>query len=362
MLADPGYHLFQHLYFYPFILNFLFITALFLFSKLLKSYETRFFYGSVFILASVTNMRSLFHPIWALLCCFLLLLLLSILHGKDRILRCRHTWIASLLFIVLLIAWPLKNLLLFDTFTFSTWTGYNLSHRIPVNSQKIERYLHKGIVSDQTKRRIEKFAERFGQDQITLLSEATKFGGARNWNHYVFVETNKPLAEKAIQWRVSNPKAWIGNILLNYTKWTRATYIFPYDGEIQGPRNPVYLTYAEVYRDLFFADMQMRWLFQAWDENHSVTLFGAVVLPCLVLLVLLTLFTDWIKASRGLSINTCMLLIASFIFAWNLIVPCLTDGIEGNRMRFSVTPCLLVMTTIVTKKISERAQLSLGKR
>jgi uncharacterized membrane protein YqjE len=356
MLSDPGYHFFQHRYFYPFILHFLLIVVMFFIGKVLRTCKFLFLYGSIAAIALISNTSSLFHPVWAVLYYLLLLYLLSILHGPDRILRRKQTLIASLIFITLLIAWPLKNLFVFNTFSFSSWTGFNLSRETPVQSNTLSAYLAWGEVSDQTKANIKSFAIQFGEDQIKLLTQPTKSDGSRNWNHYVFIETNDYLAKEAIQWRISHPNAWIATALANYGKWTRPTYVHPYTDEIRGPTNTMYVKYTQAHRQLFFADVG-RYLEALYPGviNGPITLFGTVTLPSLTVLTFLVFLVRWRYVPRRLSVETSMLILAGIVVAWVLIVPSLTDGIEGNRMRFCVTPCLLVMTVVVVKEVSDYA-------
>ena len=69
-------------------------------------------------------------------------------------------------------------------------------------------------------------------------------------------------------------------------------------------------------------------------------------MPCLTVLAFLVFLAGWRDVPRRLSVETSMLLLAGIVVAWVLIVPCLTDGVEGNRMRFCVTPCLLVINRV----------------
>jgi hypothetical protein len=40
-------------------------------------------------------------------------------------------------------------------------------------------------------------------------------------------------------------------------------------------------------------------------------------------------------------------LLAAAALLWVLVVPCLTDGTEGNRMRYAVSPCVLLLAAWV---------------
>ena len=53
------------------------------------------------------------------------------------------------------------------------------------------------------------------------------------------------------------------------------------------------------------------------------------------------------------------LLVVTLVFfaalLWVLAVPCLTDGTEGNRMRYPVSPCVLLMTAWTAAEVRRRA-------
>ena len=350
MLADPGYHLYQHLFFYPFLLHALMIGGLFLFNRLLATGRPRFLYGSVAVLAAVTNTRSLFPPVWAG-ACLLLLLVLNRRRQPDPPRRPGHGWIAASVLVLLLAAWPMKNRVLFDTFTFSTWSGINLQAGTPVRSEALDQFFADGTVPDQTRRNLQAFADRFGDDRIGVLSSPTKMGGAVNWNHYVFVDTARPLARAAARWKIAHPVRTMMSFLRNYIWWTQPSYVSPYTGRIGGPETGAYAAYARLHRAVFFADLRALLPMprdHVWD--CPITLFGAVVLPGLAGLSLAALRRAWRTRPEGLARELRLLLLAGFTSLWALALPCLTDGIEGNRMRFCVTPCLLVLWAVVTAR------------
>jgi len=43
---------------------------------------------------------------------------------------------------------------------------------------------------------------------------------------------------------------------------------------------------------------------------------------------------------------------------WTLVLPCLTDGHEGNRMRFAVSPYLIVLTMMLFRDLGQRRQMA----
>ena len=355
MLLDPGFHFFQHVFFYPFIIHFQVVAMLFLATRALIRGDGRYFAGAVWLSAAISNTRSLFHPIWALIFFLLLMALVAILHGRAAVVRGKTTLVTASIFLVLLFAWPLKNAMLFGSFSFSTWSGVNLSRGTPVRSITLDDYLRHGTVAPEVGSGIERFSARFGDRQIHILERATRRNGSRNWHHYTFVETENDLARDALEYRWANPDWWLLKTAINYSRWTRASFVQPYTEKIRGPKNDAYRAYAGGYRSLLFADVRpvLKPLFDvvlagapsARERLLSKrwTLFGTAGLPAL-LAVSFVLVGRGLR--RGASAETGALILALFIAVWNLALVCLTDGAEGNRMRFSVTPCLIVLGSV----------------
>ncbi len=367
MLLDPGFHVFQHVFFYPFILHFMITATLFLACKAMHGGDFRYVAGAALASALIPNTRTLFHPAWALAFCLLLIVLVVNIHGYGAVLRGKAKLITAAAFLILLFAWPLKNTLLFDTFSFSTWSGINLSRGTPVRSSMLDSYLRLGAVSPEVESRIATFSDRFGDRQLHILAQPTKRSGRRNWHHYTFIETEAELVREAVRYRLDNPEWWLTKTLVNYSRWTRASFVQPYTGEIRGPQKDVYRAYAGLYRSLFFADVRP-YLRPGSDTEPSAasglhppkrwTLFGTLGLPVLMAVTLVLIGRD---IRSGISAQTGALILAVFILGWHLLVVCLTDGAEGNRMRFSVTPCLLVLGAVALARAGAHLRLAAAR-
>ena len=351
MLADPGYHIFQNKFFYPFIIHFILIVAIFAFNKLIRTQKLHYLYATLFPLALLSNTQSLFHPLWALITFAIIIYILSTTHGAGKLGRNKHVWGSAIMFIVLLFAWPTKNLILFDKFTYTSWEGYNLARGTPVKSDTLNNYLNYGIVPKEVKTALNKFERRFGAEQIQLLAGTIKSDGTRNWNNYVLIDTDNRLTEEALKWRIENPEAWFKIFVTNYLHWTRATYRQSYTDKILGPtNNRIYLHYARIHSALFFSEIHLPDKFNPDPSSgQTITIFGAVTLPIILALLVFVMAREWVTSRRHISADMATLALTSFIFLWDFFIPCLTDGAEGNRMRFYVTPCLIIMTVIIGK-------------
>ena len=151
MLADPGYHVFQNKFFYPFIIHFFVIVTIFAFHKLISTKKLRYLYATLVAIALLSNTQSLFHPLWSKLSFVMIIYILSTKRGFDGLSRNKHVWGSTIIFLFLLFAWPTKNLILFDNFTYTTWEGYNLARGTPVKSDTLIEYLAHGQIPEKVK-------------------------------------------------------------------------------------------------------------------------------------------------------------------------------------------------------------------
>ena len=181
-----------------------------------------------------------------------------------------------------------------------------------------------------------------------------------------------------MHYRVTHRRWWFESGLVNYRKWTRATFVQPYSERIRGSWDGWYLRFARVVRATFFPDMGGLLRRMAGrpepdgSEQHPAvlsgrwTLYGLLVFPGLLLLVVLMIARDlaglrprrrgphrWpgnpaspVQLGRGFGSATGLSILCLFTIGWHLVAVCLTDGAEGNRMRFGVSLCFLVLTVL----------------
>ncbi|MBN2056570.1 hypothetical protein JW905_16715 [bacterium] len=361
LLADPGFHFFMHLYFYPFILLVL-LLALLKASAIALSVRST---GSLALVAaclvSVCLTRTLFHPLWALLYFMLLCAGVRALGRSASVPSWRRMAVLTGCLVLILCLWPMKNLLLFDRFIMTSWSGFNLSRSTPERSEVLEAYLVDGTVDEITRSALERFARRHGDTALEVIASPLKSNGTRNWNHYLFLTTDRELARRALGWLITNPGAWLRSGVVNYFRWTRATYTHPYYGGIRGPSTRLHAGYAGMHRRLLFADIRplisaCRRLcggivvpleFEADDPNR-ITLFGVLVFP---LLMLISFVTTLRRLRRTGGVIDYLALLAWLTIGWVLTVPCLTDGMEGNRMRFCCTPYILWLSLTMLHRL-----------
>ena len=76
------------------------------------------------------------------------------------------------------------------------------------------------------------------------------------------------------------------------------------------------------------------------------TFFGVIAFPLVTGVGLVMIF----GSLRRRSLEGCVLALALFILLWSLAVPCATNGVEGNRMRFATVPLFLIIFVHVVSR------------
>lgn len=356
LLADPGFYFFGHTLFYPFLLQFLMVALLWASTNYLAS--GRQLSLVILLLVAVVLTRSLFHPLWALS----LLLLLAVLRGWLAGRSARHIARRLLVPLVVLAAalslWPLKNYLLFGHFSYSSWTGFNLAKNLPVSNRTFQNYMTWGEVSRQTRAALSTFTGRFG-DAARVIAAPRKTGGARNWNHLVMLEVDQALVREGIAWRTRNPGKWMARVGFHYHCWSLPTYFNPYDLESMLPRQTGIRQYESVYSALLYADLRPRGktttgVGKKKKMRVPFSIFGVAAVPLLLLAAAYLMVRDL----RRKKLCGAVLAVSLFCTLWVLVIPCLTDGNEGNRMRFSVGPLMIVMLCSALNRLCNRVARS----
>lgn len=367
-LTNPAYYFFQHMYFYPFILHFLLIFLLRTVIVVIETENQGTLILSAIILAFICNTRSLFHPVWAISIYTLTIATLYLIQRGQKVFKIKSIIYPTLVLGIFLFIWPLKNYFLFQEFTFSTWGGYNLARSTSVHSDQLYEYLSTGKIPKEIAQEIIEFQQKhdFADEAVFVIAKAEKTDGSRNWNHFILTKINKSLKNKALRSKLTDPKQWLTSSLSNYLAWTRPSYVHPYTGKIRGPKKNIYIKYAQLYSKLFFYDFRPFLeknisilsdynLFYLRNTPLPFTVFGILIFPSIMLISLIISIG---KLRKKQYFEFAILMIPWFTLFWLVLVPSLTDGIEGNRMRFSATSSyLIIMTILVLKELYKPGNL-----
>jgi len=300
-------------------------------------------------LALLCATKSLFHPFLALLVALLAL-------GARRAVG-ELAWTDLLgryaggfaLGVVLVLLWPAKNQLVFDHFVYSSWMGFNLTVRTPVEPyEPFEDFTARGKIHPSLQSRIESFEGVFPGDDLSIVRALKKpsFEKIPNWNHLAVLYTNAELTKRGIEWRLRNPAEWMRMTIGRYFMTMRPSFVFPYSANTIFSAGLRYDQYAARYRDSVHPDLRL-WFERAapnWFAHRYAVIRNRPIpyTPFAFAYPFFLLASTVIAVRKRREPIGWFLALCALMSAWTIFVPALTDGVEGNRMRLAATPLVCV--------------------
>ena len=351
LLTDPAFWFYQNTFFYSMMLLFLFTASSWFLHRFLRTETVGSFSGFAFSTVLTTLLRSLYAPIWAVIT--MAAALLSRFSRRTARPRGRSSpaWTVLAAALLLLFAWPVKNLVVFGQFTFTSWTCYNLRAGRSEQRRELRSYLRNGVVAEHVTAELEAFKRKHGIAAAPAIENVTKADGSRNWNHYIFLVENRGAWTRAWKYASSRPMRFLSESSANYWRWSAPTYRDSYTNANEGPESAAYQDYAALHRRIFFGGWGRRAVGRIFAlRTHGGRLlragsaFGAVIVP--LLLVGLG-WRVWKGSPVGWEWERSYIAILLFWVSWNLIVPAISDGVEASRMRFPMTTVLIVLGALV---------------
>jgi hypothetical protein len=280
--------------------------------------------------------RSLFHPLW-----FVLLLALLLALGRAAgAPRGRLAAVAAAA-LLLVAAWPLKNLVRFGFFGTSSWSGLSLARGLPTGEPllpsgypaRLAAFARNGPLDPAAAAAARALVPVRFVDRPTLAI-LEKPDGSPNWNHHAILPLSRDLGAAARERLLRDPgvlplKAidfYLNGYAIYEARW-------PY-GRGLAPEATAAPGWFAVYEAIVFQP------FRAYDPSRTRASTGfALVVPVVLAAALVRL---WRRRGRwGTGERTIAVLLFSVL--WVLALVLLVDGPEGNRVRFSTEPYLFVV-------------------
>lgn len=351
VLANPGVALYHQMYVYELPVLLTILWTLRSAGVFAQWGDQRWLYGTVAGLVAMALWKPLLHPALEIA------IFTICVAGRAHLVRqsvgqvVRQARGPAFALMIGLAAWPVKNWLAFGTFTYSSWSAFNMAYRYPVELQRdLGAFIGSGGLTPEMERRLELFSERWkvpGKSQV--LERFKRSTQAINWNNAIFLVTYDEQRRLAVEWRKNNFSEWLRISVGQYFMATRASSIFPYSSAVWGAGNDAFQLWQTAYRDVLFYDLRpfMEKVWPQWFVHEVAMLRGvkvpyslfSVFLPvlCLAVLVKFVRRASRLKCSDVLAL--CMLL----ILVWHIAIPSLTDGAEANRMRLSICPLIVLL-------------------
>jgi hypothetical protein len=237
----------------------------------------------------------------------------------------RKLLLINSLTVMLLLAWPLKNYVLFGFLGYSSWQGYNLSQGLPVEMRSVSS-VFSIPPPEETPAPYQK---------IPVLTEDHKSDGSPNWNYYPVIAVSRELGEQAIYTIHNHPVLLFQKAIRNYIHGcSLPSGRNPYEGSIdlRVIGSPIRFYWARAYEIIVFQYIE--------NDTRQVPLNGFhFFFPIVVVLSTWRLFRRWNTDST----STGTVALTWFTLIWVLCMVVFIDGMEGNRMRFPTEPFFWVL-------------------
>jgi hypothetical protein len=282
--------------------------------------------------------RSLFHPLW-----FALLIIVFLIISRPRISAgWRPLAIVCVAALLLVAAWPLKNLVRFGFFGLSSWSGMSIARGLPTGEPLTPSGYPMRIAAfgRSTSEPLDPSAAAQAQNLVPLefqerptLSQLTKPDGSPNWNHYALIPLSRQLGAAAFELLRREPSLlflkavdfYLNGYAIYEARW-------PYQRGFS-PEMTTGQAWAGIYETVVFQR------FRPYDPGHTgVTTGFAILFPIILVATGVAL---WRRRPWGAAERTVVVMLFSILWVLALVV--FVDGPEGNRVRFSTEPYLFLV-------------------
>jgi hypothetical protein len=330
-----------------------FVTALALFALVRFAGERRTWAGVLFAscLAVLVLTRSSFHLV--------LMVLVLVLVWRQLELSTRE--LAAIAAIPLLVAgaWSVKNVVVFDSWTNSSWLGMNLSYvaHAGVSHTECRRLVSEGIVDGSAChvafRRPSAYTGQFPRPQQygnAATDELSKSTGQPNFNASLYTDVASQYQHDSIELLRHGGAAAVARAeLAAYALWAE-----PGDDSLQlrADRRPI-----AAYADWFDRLVLLRPVASGWNDparfEASAGPFpwgdalGSVSYTVLALFAfaLVGVVLGWRRSRNDPALRT-VTTVAAVLLAWSIVVGNALDYRENNRFRVEAGPLLLVLGAV----------------
>ena len=282
--------------------------------------------------------RSLFHPIW-----FAHLLALFLALGREKAPSgFRRIAVVGAVALLLVAAWPLKNVARFGFFGFSSWSGISIARGLPTGEPLLPSGYPGRLAAfaRSGSQPLDPFAAAAAQRLVPpgfrgspTLAGIAKPDGSPNWNHYAIIPISRDLGLAARETLRREPSLLFYKALDFYLNgYAIYEARWPYQRGF-APEMTTGGSWAGAYEIAVFQR------FRPYDPNRTAVTTGfAILFPVLLGAVGIVL---WHKRPWGAAERTVALML--FTILWVLALVLFVDGPEGNRVRFSTEPYLFLL-------------------
>ncbi len=226
-MVSPAVLLFENLFFYPYPSAALLIFCAWLLIRHLQNPDRLGLFIFFLVCALLPLLRSIFHLVW------IVAVVMIVAIGCS--LTWRKTLLVAIIPLLLVTGWYTKNLLLFNSFSGSSWMGMNFARatvfRLP--DQTREDWIEEGILSEISRigpfspiENYEGIIEKPPITGVACLDNPAKSETISNFNHIAWIDVSKRYETDAWTTVRLDPVRWIGNVADGFLIYFRPTQEF----------------------------------------------------------------------------------------------------------------------------------------
>lgn len=290
--------------------------------------------GLFFVAAALVLLKNVFHPLW---------MVALVALGIRTCSRSRRVLLAACLPLVLVLAWPVKNAIVFGTPDTASWVGFGLArktwHRLPL--QERISLAQKGVLDPVTAVPIYGDVATFGHvvpapppSGIPILDRETKESGWTNFHHAVYGPASRRMRDEALRLIKEHPGDYLDDVAR-----TCGVLFQP-----AGDWLPVAVPYEQIH---------------GWAGPIDAVLHAEVLLPLrpwgvlVVCVVVLALPACWraLRHPRRRSPEDRFLALAVGLMLWVFGLGVFLDTDETMRLRFITDGVLWVSVLTVGRRV-----------
>jgi hypothetical protein len=326
-LLNPALILYENLYSYTLLTVFL-VTAL-PWALLRFERDRTLVNGCIFlsVVAALCLTRSSFHLIWFLLVIPFVWKIVSF---------SIHFRIAFAVSFIVVLSWYLKNLIIFDSFTSSSWLGMNVARLVtpPTDLGAI------GPFKPASEYRNFSPTENRWPHVVALACE-TKQKGYVNFNHYRYLEISEQFKADAIGVVRQHPELYlsgVGNAFVSYfNPSTHAPFV------------------DKNFREMRWYAKAMTLDFTSWrrydrSEISATSGLPAFLLYGVTLALILIRWRSWFNDPP----TRLLVSFSLFMVTYGMLVGNLLEYGENNRFRFETHTCLMLLFALVIDRFLKK--------
>jgi hypothetical protein len=323
-----------------------------------RTQQRRYAVAFFVVLAIVLLTRSSYHLVF--------LIAIAVLVAWASPLRARQVLLIAALPVLIVTLWYVKNLVMFDTFSSSSWLGMNLARTVYLSEgpDQIAALRADGeikpILGVKPFSGPAKYDPRFVHPEktgVAVLDRATRSqNGGLNFNHRVYPEVSDQYLSAVLDYWQSHPGALArsGELGLRFELLPANQYYWLADGAdkidgIQRFYDRFVLWQPESYRANGFLGYTLPGPGQARSGNVPIPTAGNFSLMVLLVYALglvggpFVAWSGWKAPDR----RGVVVLYLWLVLAYGAAVNTFSDVGENNRFRFETDPVALVLALVV---------------